>query len=72
MKELVETLAAWRAEGAQVGRAVVVRAVAGRLLASLGTHADVPFCAQLDVSSTVPILGPGLPLMVEPFVAAQP
>jgi 2-phosphosulfolactate phosphatase len=43
--------------------------VAGRLLARLGTHDDVPFCAQLDSSSTVPILRPGLPLLVERYVA---
>jgi 2-phosphosulfolactate phosphatase len=44
--------------------------VAGRLLARLGTHDDVPFCAKLDSSSTVPILRPGLPLLVERYVAA--
>ena len=43
--------------------------VAGRLLARLGTHDDVPFCAQLDTSSTVPILRPGWPLMVERLAA---
>ena len=39
--------------------------VAGRLLARLGTHDDVPFCARLDSSATVPILRPGEQLMVE-------
>ena len=39
--------------------------VAGRLLARLGTHDDVPFCARLDSSTTVPILRPGAQLMVE-------
>jgi 2-phosphosulfolactate phosphatase len=45
--------------------------VAGRLLAGLGTHDDVPFCARLDSSSTVPILRPGLPLMVERLAESQ-
>ena len=44
----------------------------GRLLASLGTHDDVPFCAQLDVTTTVPILRPGSPLIVERLVASRP
>ena len=39
--------------------------VAGRLLASLGTHEDVPFCARVDSSTTVPILRPGPQLIVE-------
>ncbi len=42
--------------------------VSGRLLARLGTHDDVPFCARPDVSTTVPILRPVSPLVVEPFV----
>ena len=39
--------------------------VAGRLLARLGTHDDVPFCARVDSSTTVPILRPGPQLIVE-------
>ena len=42
--------------------------VAGRLVAELGAGDDVPFCAQLDVSTTVPILRPGAPLVVERLV----
>jgi len=44
--------------------------VAGRLLARLGTHDDVPFCARLDSSTTVPILVPGPQLIVERLGAA--
>jgi 2-phosphosulfolactate phosphatase len=33
--------------------------VASHLLQSLGTYEDVPFCARIDVSETVPILRPG-------------
>jgi 2-phosphosulfolactate phosphatase len=45
--------------------------VAGRLLARLGAHADVPFCAQLDSSTTVPILRPRSTLMVERLVSSR-
>lgn len=45
--------------------------VAGRLLARLGTHEDVPFCARVDVSITVPIVRPGRELLVERFVLAR-
>jgi 2-phosphosulfolactate phosphatase len=45
--------------------------VAGRLLARLGTHDDVPFCARLDSSTTVPILRPGAQLMVERLGASR-
>jgi 2-phosphosulfolactate phosphatase len=45
--------------------------VAGRLLARLGTHDDVPFCARLDSSTTVPILRPGPQLMVERLEASR-
>jgi 2-phosphosulfolactate phosphatase len=45
--------------------------VAGRLLAGLGTHDDVPFCARLDSSTTVPILRPGPQLMVERLGASR-
>jgi 2-phosphosulfolactate phosphatase len=45
--------------------------VAGRLLARLGTHDDVPFCARLDVSTTVPILRPGPTLVIERFVSHE-
>jgi 2-phosphosulfolactate phosphatase len=44
--------------------------VAGRLLARLGTHDDVPFCAQVDISATVPILRPGTPLAVERYISS--
>ena len=43
--------------------------VAGRLLARLGTHEDVPYCAQVDISTTVPILRPGMPLVVERYLS---
>jgi len=46
--------------------------VGGRLLAGLGTHDDVPFCAQVDVTTTVPILRPGSPLIVERLVVSRP
>ena len=39
--------------------------VAGRLVTKLGAGDDVPFCARVDVSSSVPILRPGAPLIVE-------
>ena len=39
--------------------------VAGRLVTELGAGDDVPFCARVDVSSTVPVLRPGSPLVVE-------
>jgi 2-phosphosulfolactate phosphatase len=42
--------------------------VAGRLVTQLGAGDDVPFCAQLDVSTTVPVLSPGLPFVVEHLV----
>ena len=43
--------------------------VAGRLLARLGAHEDVPYCAQVDISTTVPILRPGMPLVVERYLS---
>jgi 2-phosphosulfolactate phosphatase len=39
--------------------------VAGHLLAAVGASDDVRFCARADVSRTVPILRPGLDLVVE-------
>jgi len=45
--------------------------VAGRLLASLGSDDDVPFCARLDVSATVPILRPGRNLVIDRYVPAR-
>lgn len=45
--------------------------VAGRLLASLGVHDDVPYCLQLDVTETVPILRAGPTLVIEPLIAAS-
>ena len=42
--------------------------VAGRLVTEVGAGDDVPFCAQLDVSTTVPVLRPGSPLVVERLV----
>jgi 2-phosphosulfolactate phosphatase len=46
--------------------------VAGRLLARLGTHDDVPYCARLNSSTTVPILRPGAQLMVERLGSSRP
>jgi 2-phosphosulfolactate phosphatase len=43
--------------------------VAGRLLASLGVHDDVPYCSRLDVTDTVPILRAGPELVIEPLAA---
>ena len=43
--------------------------VAGRLLARLGTHEDVTYCAQVDISTTVPVLRPGMPLAVERYLS---
>jgi 2-phosphosulfolactate phosphatase len=40
----------------------------GRLVTDLGAGDDVPFCARLDVSTTVPVLRPGAPLSVERLV----
>jgi 2-phosphosulfolactate phosphatase len=45
--------------------------VAGRLLARLGTHEDVPYCAQVDISTTVPVLRPGMPLAVERYLSSS-
>jgi 2-phosphosulfolactate phosphatase len=45
--------------------------VAGRLLARLGAYEDVPFCARVDVSTTVPILCPGSELIVERYISAR-
>ena len=45
--------------------------VAGRLLARLGAHEDVPFCARVDVSTTVPLLRPGRELVVERYASAR-
>jgi 2-phosphosulfolactate phosphatase len=39
--------------------------VAGRLVTQLGAGDDVPFCARVDVSTTVPVLRPGSPLVIE-------
>jgi 2-phosphosulfolactate phosphatase len=43
--------------------------VAGRLVTKLGAGADVPFCARVDATSTVPILRRGTPLTIERFGA---
>ena len=39
--------------------------VAGHLCVQIGDAEDVPFCARVDVTDTVPILRPGLPLCLE-------
>ncbi|MGD0019351.1 MAG: 2-phosphosulfolactate phosphatase [Candidatus Limnocylindrales bacterium] len=43
--------------------------VAGRLVTELGAGDDVPFCARIDVSMTVPVLRPGRPLAIERLIA---
>jgi 2-phosphosulfolactate phosphatase len=43
--------------------------VSGELVTMLGAGDDVPFCARLDVSTTVPVLRPGVPLSVERLAA---
>jgi 2-phosphosulfolactate phosphatase len=42
--------------------------VSGRLVTKLGAGDDIPFCARVDVSTTVPVLRPGVPLTVERLV----
>ncbi len=42
--------------------------VAGQLVTELGAGDDVPFCARVDVTTTVPVLRPGSPLVVERLV----
>ena len=44
----------------------LAQSVAGRLVTRLGAGDDVPFCARVDASATVPILRPGHPLRVLP------
>ncbi|MGD0861253.1 MAG: 2-phosphosulfolactate phosphatase [Candidatus Limnocylindrales bacterium] len=44
--------------------------ISGRLVTGLGAGDDVPFCARLDVSTTVPVLRPGTPLTIERLVAS--
>ncbi len=43
----------------------LAQSVAGRLVTRLGAGEDVPFCARVDASATVPIVRPGQPLRVE-------
>jgi 2-phosphosulfolactate phosphatase len=43
----------------------LMNSTAGRLLQSLGTEYDVPFCARVDVTATVGILRAGSTLTVE-------
>ena len=43
----------------------LAESVAGKLVTRLGAGADVPLCARIDVTSSVPILRPGKPLAVE-------
>lgn len=44
---------------------------AGHLLARLGTEYDVPFCARVDVTETVPILRPGAVPEIERFAPVR-
>jgi 2-phosphosulfolactate phosphatase len=37
----------------------------GRVLQSIGEAEDIPFCAEVDVSTTVPILRDGSPMQIE-------
>jgi phosphosulfolactate phosphohydrolase-like enzyme len=37
----------------------------GRTLQAIGEAEDIPFCAQLDVTDTVPILRDGKPMQIE-------
>ncbi len=43
----------------------LAESVAGRLVTRLGAGDDVPTCARVDVTETVPVLRPGSPLSVE-------
>jgi 2-phosphosulfolactate phosphatase len=43
----------------------LMNSTAGRLLQSLGTEYDVPFCARVDVTATVPVLRAGSTLTIE-------
>ena len=47
-----------------IGEALA-QSVAGRLVTRLGAGDDVPFCARVDASATVPVLRAGHPLRVE-------
>ena len=49
----------------------LAESVAGRLVTKLGAGDDVPFCARVDVSSTVPVLRSGAPLVVERLVTTS-
>jgi 2-phosphosulfolactate phosphatase len=45
--------------------------VAGHLVARVGDAEDVPFCARVDVTATVPVLRRGLPLQLERLEAGS-
>jgi 2-phosphosulfolactate phosphatase len=65
-------VAAVRLRGSYLDLVTPLReSVAGRLVTKLGAGDDVPFCARVDVSSTVPVLRPGAPLIVERLVTTS-
>jgi 2-phosphosulfolactate phosphatase len=65
-------VAAVRLRGSYLDLVTPLReSVAGRLVTKLGAGDDVPFCARVDVSSTVPVLRPGTPLIVEHLVTTS-
>jgi 2-phosphosulfolactate phosphatase len=39
----------------------------GRVLRDIGQEEDIPFCAEVDVTDTVPILRDGNPMRIEPL-----
>ena len=49
----------------------LAESVAGKLVTRLGAGDDVPLCARIDVSGTVPVLRPGHPLKVERLVVRE-
>ncbi len=49
----------------------LAESVSGRLVRRMGEGDDLPFCARIDATRTVPILRPGSPLCVELHVTSE-
>lgn len=49
----------------------LAESVAGKLVTQLGAGEDVPFCARVDITRTVPVLRPGNPHRVERLTALE-
>ena len=41
----------------------------GRVLQTIGQEEDIPFCAEVDMTDTVPILRDGSPMRIEGLTA---